>query len=50
MVRRAVQRDDVVTRTVELVERARSANVVVVWVQHQSDDLPAESEPWNYVP
>jgi nicotinamidase-related amidase len=33
-----------------LVGKARAAGVEVVWVQHNSDELPAGSEQWAYVP
>jgi nicotinamidase-related amidase len=40
----------VVARVAALVDQARAAGVGVVWVQHNSDDLPRDSEPWQYVP
>src|SRR3954468_21857298 len=43
-------RDAVVSRIGALVDRARAADVPVVWVQHSSDDLPRESDGWQYVP
>lgn len=43
-------RDAVVGNIGTLVDRARDAGVDVVWVQHNSDELVAESEPWHYVP
>jgi nicotinamidase-related amidase len=33
-----------------LLDRARSEQVPVVWVQHSDDDLPVGSESWEYVP
>jgi nicotinamidase-related amidase len=33
-----------------LVGRARAADVPVIWVQHSSDELPVDSEKWQYVP
>lgn len=33
-----------------LVDRARAAGVPVVWVQHNSDELPTGSEAWEIVP
>src|SRR6185295_18467113 len=33
-----------------LVEKARAAGVEVVWVQHTSEELPRDSETWQYVP
>jgi nicotinamidase-related amidase len=43
-------RDDVIANSNTLVDRARSEDVPVIWVQHSSDDLPLESETWQYVP
>ncbi|MGY1604557.1 isochorismatase family protein [Geodermatophilus sp. SYSU D00815] len=46
----AHERDAVVANIGALVERAREADVPVVWVQHSADDLPQGSEPWQFVP
>jgi nicotinamidase-related amidase len=46
----AHDRDGVVNRIADLVERARAAEVPVIWVQHQSDDLVPGSDAWKYVP
>ena len=46
----AHERDKVVANIGTLVEKARSAGVEVVWVQHNSDELTESSEPWQYVP
>ena len=46
----AHDRDGVVTRIESLVERARHADVPVIWVQHIDEDLPEGSEAWQYVP
>ena len=43
-------RDGVVANVATLVDKARAANVPVVWVQHSSDQLPQGSEKWQYVP
>jgi nicotinamidase-related amidase len=45
----AHDRDAVVANIAALVDRARDAGVDVVWVQHNSDDLQPDSEPWRYV-
>ncbi|MFG2069560.1 isochorismatase family protein [Micromonospora tulbaghiae] len=50
VVRGAHDRDRVVATIAGLVDRARAADVPVVWVQHRSDDLPADSEQWRIVP
>jgi nicotinamidase-related amidase len=36
----AYERDTVVANVSTVVEKARAAEVPVVWVQHSSDDLP----------
>jgi nicotinamidase-related amidase len=46
----AHDRDGVVARIGSLVERARDADLPVIWVQHTDEDLPVDSEPWQYVP
>ncbi|MFE9692232.1 cysteine hydrolase family protein [Micromonospora sp. NPDC005806] len=43
-------RDRVIANIATLVDRARAGGVEVVWVQHNSDELPTGSEPWQYVP
>src|SRR3954453_872290 len=46
----AYDRDTVVANIGILVDKARAAAVDVVWVQHSDDDLPRDSESWQYVP
>lgn len=43
------ERDQVVGNIAALVDRARTADVPVVWVQHTSDELPTGSPQWEYV-
>ena len=43
-------RDQVVANIAGLVDRARSSEVPVVWVQHSSDELARDSEEWQLVP
>ncbi len=45
----AHQRDEVVGNIRDVVDKARAANVPVIWVQHSSDNLPVGSEEWQYV-
>lgn len=45
----AHQRDAVIGRIAALVERARSADVPVVWVQHSDDEMTVGSEAWHIV-
>jgi nicotinamidase-related amidase len=42
-------RDAVIANIATLVDRARAAQVPVVWVQHCADDLPKGSDGWRYV-
>jgi len=46
----AHERDKVVGTIAGVVNRAREAEVPVVWVQHTSDELPTGSPQWEYVP
>jgi nicotinamidase-related amidase len=43
-------RDRVIANIQLLVDKARAADVPVVWVQHASDELVAGSDAWQYVP
>jgi nicotinamidase-related amidase len=40
----------VIKNVVRAVERARERGVPVIWVQHESEDLPRESSAWRLVP
>jgi nicotinamidase-related amidase len=44
------RRDDVVTNIATLVDKARDAQVPVVWVQHSDDGLQHGSDDWQIVP
>lgn len=46
----AYDRDHVVANIATLVDKARVAGVDVVWVQHNSDEMPRGSVGWQYVP
>lgn len=46
----AHDRDAVVSRIGSLVQRAREAEVPVIWVQHTDEDMPEGSDAWRYVP
>ncbi len=43
-------RDQVVANISTLVGKARAGGVPVVWVQHNSEDMPKESDNWQLVP
>ncbi|BEL03109.1 cysteine hydrolase family protein [Actinoplanes sichuanensis] len=44
------RRDDVIANINTLVDKARGEDVPVIWVQHSAEDLPRDSDPWQYVP
>jgi nicotinamidase-related amidase len=46
----AYERDTVVANVGAVVEKARGADVPVVWVQHSSENLEQGSEQWEIVP
>jgi nicotinamidase-related amidase len=46
----AYDRDIVVANVGTVVDKARAAEVPVVWVQHSSDNLAQGSERWEIVP
>lgn len=46
----AFEVDRVVANINTLVDRARSEQVPVIWVQHSDDDTPIGSDGWQYVP
>ena len=50
VVEEAHDRDTVVANIGTLVDKARAADVEVVWVAHNADELPRDSERWQYVP
>jgi nicotinamidase-related amidase len=50
VVANAHDRDGVIANINTLVEKARGEDVPVIWVQHSGDDMPIESENWQYVP
>lgn len=45
----AHDRDGVIERIGELVDRARAEGAPIVWVRHSSDELPLESPQWQIV-
>ena len=50
VVANAHQRDEVIANIQQLVERARSEGVPVVWVQHADKELVPGTDGWQYVP
>jgi nicotinamidase-related amidase len=43
------ERDEVVARIVDLVDRAREKDVPILWIQHNDADLPKNSTGWDLV-
>ena len=50
VVGKAYDRDAVVANIGTLVEEARAADVDVVWIQHNSEELKAVRVSWQYIP
>jgi nicotinamidase-related amidase len=50
VVANAVRRDEVIANINALVDKARAQRVPVIWVQHSDDQLPQDSDGWQYVP
>jgi nicotinamidase-related amidase len=50
VVAEAHERDAVVANVASLVDKARQAQVPVVWVQHSDEELERGSEQWRIVP
>lgn len=50
VVANAHKRDEVIANINTLVDKARTEQVPVIWVQHGDDDLPRDTESWQYVP
>jgi nicotinamidase-related amidase len=44
------RRDEVVANIKTLVDKARTEDVPVIWVQHSDDGLAEGSDEWQYVP
>ena len=45
----AHNRDGVIANIASVVDKARAQGAPVIWVQHSSDDLPRDSDGWQYV-
>ncbi len=45
----AFERTQVVANIQSLVDRARTANAPVLWVQHSDENMPIGSEGWQYI-
>lgn len=45
----AFEVDRVATNINTLVDKARSESVPVIWVQHNDDEMPRDSDGWQYI-
>ena len=43
------QRDDIVHNIGMMVDHARASGVPVIWIQHESEELPRDSAEWQLV-
>jgi nicotinamidase-related amidase len=50
VVAEAYRRDAVVAKIATVVDKARTASVPIIWVQHSDDGLRIGSPEWEYVP
>ncbi|HEY3923920.1 MAG TPA: isochorismatase family protein [Acidothermaceae bacterium] len=46
----AYDRDAAIANIATLVDKARAADIDIVWIQHNDDDLKKDTESWQYVP
>ncbi|WP_244333344.1 cysteine hydrolase family protein [Streptomyces seoulensis] len=46
----AHNRDQVIANIASLLDKARTAAVPVIWIQHSDEGLPQGSAQWEYVP
>jgi nicotinamidase-related amidase len=46
----AHNRDGVIANISTMVDKARAANVPVIWIQHSDDEMKEGTENWEYVP
>lgn len=42
-------RDDVIANCAKMVDHARASEVPVIWIQHEAEDLPRDSDEWQFV-
>ena len=49
VVANAHQRDEVISNISTLVDKARAQQVPVIWVQHSDDNMPQDTDGWQYV-
>lgn len=43
-------KEQVITNVASMVEHARACAIPVIWIQHEAEDLPRDSEEWQWVP
>lgn len=44
------KRDEVIRNCAKMIDHARSCEVPVIWIQHEAEDLPRNSDAWQLVP
>jgi nicotinamidase-related amidase len=49
VVENAENRDGVIANINTVLGKARAAQVPVIWVQHNAEDMPIDSDGWQYV-
>jgi nicotinamidase-related amidase len=50
VVANAHNRREVIANIRDLIGKARASQVPVIWIQHSNDQMPQDSEGWQYVP
>jgi nicotinamidase-related amidase len=50
VVANAHNRHEVIANIRDLIGKARASQVPVIWIQHSNDQMPQDSEGWQYVP
>lgn len=43
-------KDQVITNVASVVDHARNSDIPIIWIQHEAEDLPRDSEKWQWVP
>lgn len=43
-------KDNVIRNCAKMVDHARTSDVPVIWIQHEAEDLPRDSDEWQLVP
>lgn len=43
-------KDQVIKNVAKVVEHSRSSDIPVIWIQHEAEDMPRDSDEWQWVP